>query len=149
MSRPIRTGQCRSASVICLLAACLAFGCGGTEPNAGETSTPTKSLQAGVTSIDDAFAGDGEKIFAQTCAACHGINARGIPGLGKDLVLGDVSRRASDSTLVSIIVSGRAATDSMNTTGIAMPPKGGNASLTKSDVVSVVAYLRELQRANR
>jgi disulfide bond formation protein DsbB len=33
----------------------------------------------------------------------------------------------------------------LNTTGIAMPPKGGNAALTTKDIQDVVAYVRALK----
>lgn len=88
---------------------------------------------------------EGKVIFAKTCAACHGPDARGIPGLGKDLVAGAFSRESSDADLIAFIERGRPADDPANTTGVAMPPKGGNPALTRQDIADVVAYLRTLQ----
>jgi disulfide bond formation protein DsbB len=36
--------------------------------------------------------------------------------------------------------------DPLNTTGIAMPPKGGNPALTDGQIVDIVAYLRSIQK---
>ena len=88
---------------------------------------------------------EGMKIFLQSCAACHGQDARGITGLGKDLVDGDFVRHVEDEALIAFIERGRPATDSLNTTGVPMPPKGGNPTLTRQDITDVVAYLRSLQ----
>lgn len=90
--------------------------------------------------------GDGEALFRQSCAACHGRDARGLPGLGKDLVAGAFARELSDADLVAFIERGRPADDPANTTGVPMPPKGGNPALTRADLADIVAYLRSLQK---
>ena len=89
---------------------------------------------------------EGKKIFLQSCAACHGQDARGIAGLGKDLVDGDFVQQLDDEVLIAFIERGRSATDSLNTTGVPMPPKGGNPTLTRQDISDIVAYLRSLQK---
>lgn len=89
--------------------------------------------------------GEGRALFNKTCAACHGMDARGIPGLGKDLVRGEFARRTSDAALIAFIERGRPADDPANTTGVAMPPKGGNPALSRQDLADIVAYLRTLQ----
>jgi len=88
---------------------------------------------------------EGEALFQQTCAPCHGRDARGVPGLGKDLVEGAFARGLSDAELVAFIARGRPADDPANTTGVPMPPKGGNPALTREDLADIVAYLRTLQ----
>jgi disulfide bond formation protein DsbB len=40
---------------------------------------------------------------------------------------------------------GCSTSDPENTTGVAMPPKGGNPSLSDGDLQNVVAYIRTLQ----
>jgi len=47
--------------------------------------------------------------------------------------------------LILFIAVGRSTTDPDNVTGIAMPPKGGNSSLTDQDLADIVDYLRTLQ----
>ena len=103
------------------------------------TSTPTSGG-------DEVAAGDpasGEAIFAGTCATCHGPEAEGIPGLGLPLVDSEFVQSMTDAELIAFIEAGRLASD--GTTGVAMPPKGGNPSLTDQDIADVVAYLRTLQ----
>ena len=80
-----------------------------------------------------------------TCAACHGPDARGLPGLGKDLTASEYVRNSSDAELVAFIKVGRPVSDPLNTTGIAMPPKGGNSALNDQDLADIVAYIRTLQ----
>ena len=95
-----------------------------------------------VASIDPALVSQGENIFATTCSACHGLNARGIPGLGKDLVDSQFVHGLTDDALLQFIVTGRDTSDPLNTTGIPMPPRGGNPSLTDDQLHAVIAYLR-------
>ena len=98
----------------------------------------------------DAAVGDvaaGENVYKTTCFACHGPDAKGISGLGKSLHTADSEfvRSKSDAELVAYINTGRSVDDPLNTTGVAMPPKGGNPSLTEQDMYDAVAYLRTLK----
>lgn len=86
----------------------------------------------------------GKTAFMQSCAFCHDTNARGMPGLGSDLVRSELVGNLSDEELHAFIVQGRPADDPANTTGIAMPPRGGfNVSDEKID--HIIAYLRSLR----
>jgi len=87
----------------------------------------------------------GKKIFRGTCVACHASDAKGLPGLGKNLHDNEFVQSTTDDELVAFIETGRPADDPQNTTGVAMPPKGGNPALTESDLRDVVAFLRTLQ----
>lgn len=108
--------------------------CGG---DTGEDGTTAPSGMTG-----DATAG--EEVFAGTCAACHGPDARGIEGLGKDLHGNEFVAERSDAEMVAFLEEGRPAGDPLNTTGVDMPPKGGNAALNEQDLYDVVAHLRTL-----
>ena len=44
-----------------------------------------------------------------------------------------------------VIQVGRPAGDPLNDTGVDMPPRGGNPSLSDEDLAHIVAYLRTLQ----
>src|SRR4026207_2579633 len=46
----------------------------------------TDAPQAVAMALDPAKVKAGESSFQTTCAACHGFNAKGIPGLGKTLI---------------------------------------------------------------
>lgn len=106
-------------------------------------STPTQPVQ-NVASADDAIR-QGQTFFSGTCFACHGFDARGIPGLGKNLVESAFIHDMSDADLLAFIIEGRNINDPLNTTGVAMPARGGNPSLTDDQLMSIIAYLRSLQ----
>lgn len=88
----------------------------------------------------------GKEIYAGTCAACHGADAKGMPGLGKSLaVKSDWMKKQDDAALIAFVKKGRTAGDPENTTKVDMPPKGGNPALSDDDIVNVVAYVRSIQ----
>lgn len=112
--------------------------CGGGGDSGDDAANGNGSPSAG-----DAAAG--EEIYTSTCAACHGADATGIEGLGKDLHNNAFVNGLSDAELVDFINEGRLADHPDNETGVAMPPKGGNPSLDDDDLLDVVAYLRTLE----
>lgn len=87
----------------------------------------------------------GKDVYASTCAVCHGGDGRGVANLGNNLLTSQSVGSQTDAELVALVTKGRVASDPDNTMGVTMPPKGGNALLTKSDIASVVAYIRELR----
>lgn len=89
---------------------------------------------------------EGEATFASTCSACHGQDAKGLPNLGKDLTTSEYVRDNDDDTLLILLKEGRPSGHELNTTGVDMPPKGGNPSLTDEDLIKVVAYLRSINQ---
>lgn len=108
----------------------------------GEESTTTAPSGGG----GGADAAAGKTMFGQTCAACHGPDAKGLPGLGKDLTTSQFAKGLSDTALVDFVKKGRDTSDPANTTGVAMPPKGGNPALSDDDIASIVAYVRTLEK---
>jgi len=80
----------------------------------------------------------------QTCPACHGPDAKGLPGLGKDMTTSEFIKAKSDGELVEFIKAGRAPDDPLNTTGVPMPPKGANPALTDADILAIVKFIRSL-----
>jgi disulfide bond formation protein DsbB len=113
--------------------------CGGGAP----ASRPSGGGEAAPAAV--ALKGDAEKgkeLFLGTCASCHGPDAKGLPGLGKDLTTSAFVRQQTDVQLVEFIKKGRPATDPANTTGVDMPPKGGNPALTDQDLADIIAFIR-------
>jgi disulfide bond formation protein DsbB len=104
-----------------------------------------KSEDAGSPKTATGDTGHGKQIFLTLCATCHGPEGGGVKGLGKNLITSEYVHKASDEQLVAMIEKGRDAKDPLNTTGIAMPPKGGNAGLTTKDIQDVVAFVRTLK----
>jgi disulfide bond formation protein DsbB len=86
----------------------------------------------------------GQSLYQSTCAVCHGREARGIAGLGKDLTDSAFIEDMSDAEVIVFLTNGRRSSDPLNETGLEMPPKGGNPALTDQDLADIVAYIRTL-----
>lgn len=116
-----------------------------TETTAADGSTETIAApeDGGGGGAGDPVAG--EATYQGTCSACHAPDATGITGLGLPLANSEFVQSMTDDELVAFIAVGRDAGDPDNTTGVGMPPKGGNPSLTDEDLLNVVAWLRTLQ----
>jgi disulfide bond formation protein DsbB len=127
---------------IAVLSAVMLAGCGGGDDGDG-AAAPSDDGAGDTTTELVGSAEDGEALFTASCTACHGPDAKGLEGLGKDLTTGFVPD-SSDADVISVIALGRAVDDPENTTGVAMLPKGGNPSLTDEDIASILVYLRTL-----
>ncbi len=117
-------------------------------------------LKTAMASHDDSFAstasqpaaaaGDaavGKTLWMATCRSCHGVAGEGMPGQGKDIRGSEFVESQTDSQLVDFIKVGRMPFDPANTTGIQMPPKGGNPLLKDEDLMNIVAYIRTFEAA--
>lgn len=87
----------------------------------------------------------GFQLYISSCAACHGEGAEGVEGIGLPLTTSGFVRAETDDDLVKFIKMGRPIWDANNTTGIDMPPKGGNPAITDDELHQIVEYLRALQ----
>ncbi|TMV03385.1 cytochrome c [Ruegeria sediminis] len=85
----------------------------------------------------------GKTAFDAKCAACHGANAAGVEGSGPPLVhkIYEPSHHADESFHLAVQGGVRAHHWEF---GNMQPVEG----LTRGDVKAIVAYVRELQRAN-
>lgn len=123
------------------LGALLLTGCPPSTPKKDWSKEPpqkTKTTKVGPS---------GEDLYKQSCAACHGADGKGLPNIGKDLVTGEFCRTQNDDQLLDFIKKGRGTDDPLNTTKVAMPPKGGNPALSDADIKSIIAHVRTLQQA--
>ncbi|MBI5878212.1 MAG: c-type cytochrome [Chloroflexi bacterium] len=140
-----------------ITAALLALtACGSPLPPASTGGMPVASSGGGAVKVSAGAqkyaslkgeADKGNKIFHGTCNACHGDDAKGKVGLGKNLVVSPYLKGISDADFVLFVTKGRPASDPANTTKVDMPAKGGNPALSDQDLADVVAYVRSLQRA--
>jgi disulfide bond formation protein DsbB len=134
-------------AIISLLTGLSLTACGGAErPQPAENNTGV--IQAAGAPAQAAV-GDpavGQKLFTSTCSACHGPAGEGLPGLGKDMTTSEFIAGKSDDELVAFIKVGRDPSDPLNTTGVAMPPKGGNPALSDEDLYHLVAYMRSIHK---
>ena len=77
-----------------------------------------------------AVAADGKALYTQTCAACHASGVAGAPKLG-DKAAWASRVGAGNQALLASVLKGKGA----------MPPKGGNASLSDEDAKAAVDYM--------
>lgn len=88
--------------------------------------------------------GVGHDAFVASCSACHGARGEGLDGLGKALAGSDFIMSKSDPELIAFIKTGRPIWDPDNTSGLDMPPRGGNPALSDEQLESIVKYIRTL-----
>lgn len=118
--------------------AMVAVACGGGSDDA-DAPDPTSAPPTAASGD----AASGESLYV-TCAACHGPDATGVEGLGKSLIGSEFVNSNSDADLIEFLKVGRPTSDPLNTTGVDMPPKGGNPSLDDGDLLDIVAFLRSV-----
>ena len=122
--------------------ALLLVACGGdssSDGGGGQTvDTPPEAA-----SLGDPAAG--EEKYDQLCITCHGPGGEGVDGLGKPFTTSDYINSSDDDTLLEFIKVGRPISDPANTTGVDMPPKGGNPALTDEDILDIIAYIRTVK----
>jgi len=109
------------------------------QPPASESFEAAESIQLALANAD---AVRGRTLWIDSCRACHGIRGEGIPGQGKSFRGSAFIPAQSDEGLIAFIKIGRPAAHPLNSTGIAMPSKGGNPLLTDQDLADIVAHLR-------
>ncbi len=85
----------------------------------------------------------GQRIFETACSACHGPNAVGVEGAGPPLIhkIYEPSHHADEAFQRAVAMGVRSHHWRFGN----MPPVAG---LTRGDVVMVINYIREIQRAN-
>lgn len=102
--------------------------------------------QAATDTTSPELIGAGRKVFegkagGALCFSCHGMNARGIPGIGPDLTDGKWLHGDGGITFIEKIVSTGVAKPKQS--AAAMPPMGG-AKLDPTQVRAVAAYIASL-----
>ena len=78
-----------------------------------------------------AFAADGNAVYTQACAVCHASGVGGAPRTGDKAAWSQRLAQGGQAAMVAAVLKGKGA----------MPPKGGNASLTENDVKAATEYL--------
>mgnify|MGYP005836716505 CR=1 FL=1 len=118
------------------------------QPTVAPTPADHRMLMAlGLEEVPASAVQAGQRLYNTACTACHGLDARGIAGLGKTLIGSSFVDSLHDPELVAFIAVGRTPSDPLNTTGMPMPARGGNTALTDDDLYAIVAYIRSLNGA--
>lgn len=89
----------------------------------------------------------GLELYTGTCSACHGDGGIGMPNSGKPLVTSEFVAGLNDKNLLTFVKIGRTTWDPVNTTGVDMPGRGGNPTLTDENISDIIIYIRALQDA--
>ncbi len=100
---------------------------GGTAKQSQQQTSSTLQLKSGKT------------VYLQTCVSCHGANGKGTIPAAPDFTKKNGPLNQSDSVLLEHAMNGYQSPGSP----MAMPPKGGNASLTKEDLSNAILYIRQ------
>src|SRR5487761_2791279 len=82
---------------------------------------------------------EGKQVYETVCVTCHGANGKGsLPGVPDFTKKGGVLAKSDDVLL-------KHATGGFQSPGspMAMPPKGGNPSLTEDQLRTTIRYLRQ------
>lgn len=126
---------------IALLLATAAFGLS----SSALFAQSAQGLPEGVT---PAMVATGETLFKSTglCFACHGPDAKGLPGVGANLT--DAEWYHGDGTyesLVELILKG--VSPEVSKSGVMMPPKGGS-QITEEQARAIASYVWTLSRGS-
>lgn len=132
--------------LVAVLSASAFFGGGESEPasiaSSDDPSVSQPTVEVTVPASLTANARDGRVLFGQNCAACHGPKAGGTDQ-GPPLVHGiyEPGHHADGAFLLAVRNGVRAHHWNFGN----MPPRPG---LRDVEVAAIVAYVRELQKAN-
>jgi len=77
-----------------------------------------------------ASAADGKEVYDKACAGCHEKGIAGAAKLSDKAKWAPIIKQGSDA-LTATVIKGKGA----------MPPKGGNASLSDADIKAAVDYI--------
>ncbi|MFN8442359.1 MAG: cytochrome c [Caldilineaceae bacterium] len=133
-----------------LISLLILAACGGNDdPPPPVADPPTATSAPAAPAVAAAPVGDaknGEALFNQTCIACHGPGGVGVKGLGKDMTKSTFIAGLNDTELLEFVKKGRDTSDPLNTTKVAMPPKGGNPALDDPKLLDIIAYIRTINK---
>lgn len=130
-----------AALLVVVLAVVTVWGAFAGAGSSGSAAPAASSTGGG----DPAAIARGRDTYMSVCIACHGENGEARPGLGKDLRQSVFLDGLTDEEAVAFLVQGRGPSDPLNTTGVQMPPKGGNPALGMADLADIVAFVRSLK----
>jgi mono/diheme cytochrome c family protein len=89
----------------------------------------------------------GKALYNLNCGGCHGLDAKGIAGLGFNLSTSEYIDPTvlSDAESINFIRAGRPADSPTSKIGRPMPPSGGNPALTDAELLAIIRYIRTLR----
>ncbi len=127
-------------AVVIVFGVMFAAGWSGNEQARATTDAFTEHSETGA--MIPVAVNDGQQLYAEACATCHGQQREGVPNLGNALVANQFVGSLNDEQLLSFLRTGRGLDSPENTTGLVMPPSGGRPDFTDAQMMSIIAYLR-------
>ncbi len=115
------------------------FGMASKQPVA--VAEPAAAVAAAVADPAVESAAVSGAVFSVHCAACHGPDAKGVEGLGLNLVDSKLVNDSSQAELIEFLQAGRAVDAPDNVSGVPMP---SFAWMSEADLNEVTAYLQSL-----
>ncbi len=106
-----------------------------TQLNGTPFAAATESANVGTTA-------DGQRLYLETCAGCHGQAGEGVAGLGNALVGSAFLQAHSAPEVLAMVRAGRTADAADNASGLVMPPSGGRPELTDADLLAIIDFLQ-------
>ncbi len=103
-------------------------------PMTGLDGTPVATL-AGTT-------GEGQQLYLETCAGCHGQAGEGMAGLGNALAGSAFLQANTEVALLAMVRAGRLVNAPDNVSGLVMPPSGGRPDLADAKLLAIIEFLR-------
>jgi len=85
---------------------------------------------------------EGEKLYAQACAPCHGPDGAGIATLGNTFIASKFLATNDDAAVLAMTRAGREPGAADNDSGVAMPASGGRPDLTDQQLAAIIGYIR-------
>ena len=109
-----------------------------------ETNAPMMQLDGTpIAAYDPALVAQGQQLYLEACAVCHGQRGEGITGLSSTALADSaLLRDGTDGEVLDTIRVGRDAGAAGNHSGVPMPPSGGRPDLSDDDLLAIVNFLR-------
>lgn len=96
-----------------------------------------------IVTYDPALLADGQRLYLEVCAACHGQRGEGIAGLSSTaLAESTLLQEGTDAEVLETIRIGRDASAAGNHSGVPMPPSGGRPDLSDDELRAIMSFLR-------
>lgn len=109
--------------------------------HAGSTSEPTTPTSASSPAASETSSAAGEKVFASSCAACHGAQGAGVTGVFPALAANQVVNAADPTEHIQVVLRGlQGRAVGGKTYSTPMPPFG--TQLSDQEVAAVINYER-------
>lgn len=109
-----------------------------------ETPLPSPTPTSAPMVVEDINVQSGRVLYGEVCAPCHGLNARGIEGIGVDLIKSEFVAGLDVEELGVFLIQGLSVTSPFNISGIRMPPRGGRNDLNDQEMLNIAAYLQRI-----